>query len=183
MVHGLAAQSGGRLRIHSELNRGTTLELWLPMAKTAPVPPPADAHAQKAAPSLGASRVLLVDDDLLVMTGTSAMLEDLGHTPIEAHSGAEALAKLASGVEVDVVITDHAMPAMTGLQLARSIQEKHPGIPIILATGYAELPVDPASLGILRLAKPCSQYDIGIAIQSALGTRRANSSRREERSE
>jgi signal transduction histidine kinase/ActR/RegA family two-component response regulator len=183
MVHGLAAQSGGRLRINSELNRGTTLELWLPMAKTAPAPPPAEAHVQKAAPGLGASRVLLVDDDLLVMTGTSAMLEDLGHTPIEAHSGAEALAKLASGIEVDVVITDHAMPAMTGLQLARSIQEKHPGIPIILATGYAELPVDPASLGILRLAKPCSQYDIGIAIQSALGTRRPNSSRREERSE
>jgi signal transduction histidine kinase len=128
MVHGLAAQSGGRLRIDSKPNMGTTLELWLPMAKTAPVPLSTAAGPQIAAPSLGASRVLLVDDDLLVITGTSAMLEDLGHTPIEAHSGAEALAKLASGIEVDVVITDHAMPAMTGLQLARSIQERHPGI-------------------------------------------------------
>jgi signal transduction histidine kinase len=169
MVHGLAAQSGGRLLIDSEPNRGTSVQLWLPVAKTAPEAILPDAHLQKAAPRVGACRVLIVDDDLLVMTGTSAMVEDLGHTPIEAHSGAEALAKLDSGATVDVVITDHAMPAMTGLQLARSIQEKYPGIPIILATGYAELPVDPAALGILRLAKPCSQYEIASAIQSALG--------------
>jgi signal transduction histidine kinase/ActR/RegA family two-component response regulator len=168
MVHGLAAQSGGRLLIDSAPNKGTTVQLWLPVAKTAPEPISPDAQVEQAAPQVGACRVLLVDDDLLVMTGTSAMLEDLGHTPIEAHSGAEALAKLDAGLPVDVVITDHAMPAMTGLQLARSIQEKYPGIPIILATGYAELPVDPTSLGIHRLAKPCSQYEIASAIQSAL---------------
>jgi CheY-like chemotaxis protein len=107
-----------------------------------------------------------------VMTGISAMIEDLGHTPIEAHSGAEALAKLAADVDVDVVITDHAMPAMTGLQLAKSIQATYSGIPIILATGYAELPADVNSLGVIRLAKPCNQYDIALAIQSALGSRR-----------
>ncbi|MGC2029273.1 MAG: response regulator [Steroidobacteraceae bacterium] len=168
MVHGLAAQSGGLLRINSQPKLGTTLELWLPMATTsaaaaADVPPPT------AAPPIGQCKVLLVDDDLLVMTGISAMLEDLGHTPIEAHSGAEALGKLAAGVEVDVVITDHAMPGMTGLQLARSIQEKYSGLPIILATGYAELPADPQSLGIQRLPKPCNQYEIAMAIQSALG--------------
>ena len=100
------------------------------------------------------------------------MIEDLGHTAIEAHSGAEALAKLASDIEVDVVLTDHAMPGMTGLQLARCIEEQYPGLPVILATGYAELPVDPMSLGILRLAKPCSQYDIAKAIQSVLRSRR-----------
>jgi CheY-like chemotaxis protein len=116
--------------------------------------------------------VLIVDDDQLVMTGISAMIEDLGHTPIEAHSGAEALAKLAADVDVDVVITDHAMPAMTGLQLAKSIQATYSGIPIILATGYAELPADVNSLGVIRLAKPCNQYDIALAIQSALGSRR-----------
>jgi len=99
------------------------------------------------------------------------MIEDLGHTPIEAHSGAEALAKLASDVDVDVVITDHAMPAMTGLQLAKYIQETYSGIPIILATGYAELPLDAHSLGVIRLAKPCNQYEIALAIQSALGSR------------
>jgi len=106
------------------------------------------------------------------MTGMSAMLEDLGHTPIEAHSGAEAIAKLASGVGIDVVITDHAMPAMTGLQLARYLQERYPDLPVVLATGYAELPGDATSLGILRLAKPCNQYEIAMAIQSALGSRK-----------
>jgi CheY-like chemotaxis protein len=172
MVHGLAAQSGGLLRIKSEPNAGTTLELWLPMAKTAAPPAANDVPSLAPAPYVGPCTVLIVDDDQLVMTGISAMIEDLGHTPIEAHSGAEALAKLASGAEIDLIITDHAMPAMTGLQLARYVHETYPGLPVILATGYAELPGDPASLGILRLAKPCNQYEIATAIQSALGSRR-----------
>jgi signal transduction histidine kinase/ActR/RegA family two-component response regulator len=174
MVHGLAAQSGGRLCINSKPNAGTSLELWLPVAKTPAVAVAAAGAVQPldATPYVGACRVLIVDDDHLVMTGISAMIEDLGHTPIEAHSGAEALGKLADGIDVDVVITDHAMPAMTGLQFARHVQETYPGLPIILATGYAELPGDSSSLGILRLAKPCNQYEIATAIQSALGTRR-----------
>jgi signal transduction histidine kinase/ActR/RegA family two-component response regulator len=170
MVHGLAAQSGGLLRINSQPNAGTTLELWLPMAKTAAVSV-STATPKTSLPNIGSCKVLIVDDDLLVMTGTSAMIEDLGHTSIEAHSAAEALDKLASGIEVDVVITDHAMPAMTGLQLARCIREKYSGLPVILATGYAELPGDPLSLGIPRLAKPCNQYDIAMAIQAALESR------------
>jgi signal transduction histidine kinase len=172
MVHGLAAQSGGLLRIMSEPNAGTTIELWLPMAKTAALPAANEAPSLMPAPYVGPCTVLIVDDDLLVMTGISAMIEDLGHTPIEAHSAAEALAKLASDIEIDLVITDHAMPAMTGLQLARHVHETYPEVPVILATGYAELPGDPASLGIIRLAKPCNQYDIATAIQSALGSRR-----------
>jgi CheY-like chemotaxis protein len=172
MVHGLAAQSGGRLRIHSELNAGTAIELWLPVAKIAAPPAAGEVPPLIPAPFVGPCTVLIVDDDLLVMTGISAMIEDLGHTPIEAHSGAEALDKLASGIEIDVIITDHAMPAMTGLQLAGYVHEAYPGLPVILATGYAELPGDPASLGILRLAKPCNQYEIATAIQSALRSHR-----------
>src|ERR1700736_2974032 len=142
MVHGLAAQSGGLLRINSAPSAGTTIELWLPMATTAALPAANDVPALTPAPHVGPCTVLIVDDDLLVMTGISAMIEDLGHTPIEAHSGAEALAKLALDTEIDLVITDHAMPAMTGLQLARHVRETYPGLPVILATGYAELPGD-----------------------------------------
>jgi signal transduction histidine kinase len=169
MVQGLAAQSGGRLRIHSEPNAGTVVELWLPRASTA-----AAAHVRvpesSAAlrPATEPCTVLIVDDDNLVMTGTAAMILDLGHTAIEAHSGAEALAVLGSGLKVDVVLTDHAMPAMTGLQLAEFIHTRFPGLPIILATGYAELPVDPATLGIARLAKPCTQHEIAAAIHQAV---------------
>jgi FixJ family two-component response regulator len=63
------------------------------------------------------------------------------------------------------------MPNMTGLQLAQSVQEKYPGMPIILATGYAELPADPAVFGIVKLSKPCSQAEIAAAIQTAINTR------------
>jgi signal transduction histidine kinase/ActR/RegA family two-component response regulator len=178
MVHGLAAQSGGLLRINSQPNAGTTIELWLPMAKTAAPPVPSVVPSLIPAPYIGPCTVLIVDDDLLVMTGIAAMIEDLGHTPIEAHSGAEALAKLASDIEIDLLITDHAMPGMTGLQLAGHVHRTYPGLPVILATGYAELPGDPASLGILRLAKPCNQYDIAMAIQSAVGSRRHDRRRR-----
>jgi len=167
MVHGLAAQSGGLLRIHSEPNAGTIVELWLPQATTAAVSraPETTTHS---GPATDPCTVLIVDDDTLVMTGTAAMILDLGHTAVEAHSGAEALALLTSGLKVDVVLTDHAMPSMTGLQLAESIHKKFPGLPIILATGYAELPVDPLTLGIARLAKPCTQLEIAAAIHQAV---------------
>jgi CheY-like chemotaxis protein len=95
MVHGLAAQSGGQLRIHSEPNVGTTIELWLPMAEAAPLPVENDVPSLIPAPYVGPCKVLIVDDDLLVMTGISAMIEDLVHTSIEAHSGAETLTALA----------------------------------------------------------------------------------------
>jgi signal transduction histidine kinase len=169
MVHGLAAQSGGLLSIESLPERGTTVELWLPRANTSAVSLPRGIERQAPPPvPLRLCRVLVVDDDLLVLNGTAALIEDLGHTAIEAQSGAEALVKLESGLQIDVVITDHAMPNMTGLQLAQSIQEKRPGLPIILATGYAELPADPALLRLVKLAKPCSQHEIASAIQNAL---------------
>jgi signal transduction histidine kinase len=168
MVHGLAAQSGGLLRIDSQPSAGTTLDLWLPRAKTSATVMVRAAESQPLRPATRPCTVLIVDDDALVMTGTAAMVQDLGHSPVEARSGAEALALLGSGVKVDVVLTDHSMPLMTGLQLAECIQERFPGLPIILATGYAELPADPAALGIARLAKPCTQDEIATAIHAAL---------------
>jgi signal transduction histidine kinase len=172
MVQGLAAQSGGLLRIHSEPNVGTIVELWLPKATTAAATLVRSIESSlPLAPTTEPCTVLIVDDDTLVMTGTAAMILDLGHTAVEAHSGAEALEMLGSGLKVDVVLTDHAMPSMTGLQLAEFIHTRFPGLPIILATGYAELPVDPATLGIARLAKPCTQHEIAAAIHHAVRAR------------
>ena len=168
MVQGLAAQSGGLLRIHSEPRAGTVVELWLPKAATAAATLMRSLESTAAFRPTEPCTVLIVDDDTLVMTGTAAMILDLGHTAIEARSGAEALEMLGSGLKVDVVLTDHAMPAMTGLQLAESIHTRFPGLPIILATGYAELPVDPSTLGIPRLAKPCTQHEIALAIHEAV---------------
>jgi signal transduction histidine kinase len=174
MVHGLAAQSGGQLRIISTPGVGTTVELWLPRAKTEAVSLVRSAERPSPAPATASWRVLIVDDDLLVLTGTAALIEDLGHVAIEVPSASEALAVLAAGTTVDVIVTDHAMPNMTGLQLAQCVQEKYPGLPIVLATGYAELPADPAKFGIVKLAKPCSQTEIAAAIQTAMSFARSD---------
>jgi PAS domain S-box-containing protein len=163
MVQGLAAQSGGGLRLSSELGRGTTAELWLPQAEPDPVPAAAQPEGPAEIPLTGQIRVLVVDDDVLVSTGTVAMLEDLGHTVVEAHSGAQALERLAAGEQVDLVITDHAMPEMTGIELARRIRAAYPGLKIILATGYAELPQGVES-EFPRLAKPFHQKELAAAI-------------------
>ncbi|MCB4769539.1 response regulator [Ancylobacter sp. Lp-2] len=158
MVHGLAAQSGGRLTLTSQPGQGTTASIYLPIA-----PGPRGAAALPAAlpvPPLrrdgGSRRVLVVDDDPLVLSATAAMIEDLGYHVVEASSGSEALAALARGENFDVVLTDQAMPGMTGLQLAAAISEISPALPIILGTGYAQLP-DGADTGLRRLAKPFGQ--------------------------
>jgi CheY-like chemotaxis protein len=100
---------------------------------------------------------LAVDDDDLVLTNTAGMLEELGHTVFQAGSGADALRMLSEG-DVDLVITDHAMPQMTGAQLADTLYETHPGLPVIIITGYAELP--PNATKRLRLDKPFKQADL-----------------------
>jgi CheY-like chemotaxis protein len=106
--------------------------------------------------------VLAVDDDGLVLFNTTAMLEDLGHTALEAHSGQEALDILKKHA-VDLVITDQAMPNMSGVQLIAAIREKWPGLPVILATGYAELPPG-AVKDLQKLGKPFSENDLAGAI-------------------
>jgi signal transduction histidine kinase len=166
MVHGLAAQSGGTLRIRSEFGSGTTVEMWLPTtsqtadgARNEPAPEP----AEQAQPC----RILLVDDDFLVMSGTAAMLEDMGHRVVEASSGSRALEALRDGAKVDVVITDYAMPEMTGAQLAREIRRNWPHLPIIMATGYADLPDKEASFYRI-LNKPFLQRELAEQIARAL---------------
>ena len=105
--------------------------------------------------------VLIVDDDALVSTGTAAMLEDMGHVVMEAHSGEQALSVLRSDRRIDLVITDQAMPGMTGSELARRIQTDFPNLPVVLATGYAEFPeADDQRLTLPRLMKPYRQQDL-----------------------
>jgi CheY-like chemotaxis protein len=164
MVHGVAAQSGGQLRLSSKLGEGATAELWLPVGgqETKAADSPAEAP-QAPTPRL---KVLAVDDDSLVLVNTAYMLEDLGHTVVQAGSGAEALEILGAGEPFDLVVTDQAMPQMTGLQLAEHVAATRPELPIVLATGYAELSpgVDP---GLARLAKPFTQRELALAIARA----------------
>jgi signal transduction histidine kinase len=163
MVHGLAAQSGGVLALSSRPGGGAKVDLWIPQAAyTVPIariPKPAAVRLQPAPPC----RIMVVDDDPLVSAGTVAMLEDLGHSAFEANSGAEALKLLESGLEVDVLVTDHAMPQMTGLELARRLRDMRPQLSVILATGYADLPhADDADLP--RLNKPFLQEELALVL-------------------
>ncbi|CDZ34638.1 response regulator [Neorhizobium galegae] len=172
MVHGLAAQSGGILDLSSVKGEGTTVSLWLPVAENVAAAASPEATSQDAAPNLPqALTVLVVDDDSLVSMGTSAMLEDLGHVATEASSAAAALEILGSGGKFDLVITDHAMPGMTGAELARRIIASYPGLPVILASGYVELHEDHGLSDLLRMTKPFTQEQLQIAVHRAVAER------------
>jgi CheY-like chemotaxis protein len=101
------------------------------------------------------------------LMNTSMMLEDLGHSVVEASNGRQALSALETAGPFDMVISDHAMPGMTGSQLAASIHERWPGLPVLLATGYAELPGG-STLDLPLLSKPFSQRELADAVASAL---------------
>ncbi len=168
MVHGLAEQSGGRLILRSRVGEGTAAELWLPAAQSAASLPPLDQPVVTPAGDRLLT-VLAVDDDVLVLLNTTAMLEDLGHKVFEAGSAREALDILRRQPDIDLVITDQAMPQMTGLQLAETIKAERPGLPVILATGYAELPADVDRI-LPKLSKPFSPKALRTMIATVLGS-------------
>jgi CheY-like chemotaxis protein len=172
MVHGLALESGGRMEIKSVPGEGTEVALLLPVATPAAARRGASAApAHPARPGTAAITVLAVDDDALVLMNTVAMLEDMGHCAIGAMSAGEALTLLGERT-VDLVITDYAMPDVNGVQLAEAIHGGSPHLPVLLASGYAELPQgdDP---GLPRLAKPFLEDDLARAIDVAMAVGRA----------
>ena len=170
MVHGLVSQSGGVMRIESTIGQGTTISLYLPQAIDEPVSARPDRNDVEFEPTSPTHVILVVDDDILVGMGTAAMLEDLGHDVLEATSGSSALAILAERPDIDIVITDHSMPGMTGVQLAQQIRHQRPRMPIILATGYAELPYGETT-DLPRLAKPFHQTHLAAIIAKVVGSR------------
>ena len=162
MVHGFAEQSGGHLILYSQKGSGTTAELWLPVAKTSAQPV---APAQVTPPKMFRPlTVLAVDDDALVLMNTVATLEDLGHTVFEAYSAKEALEILRGEDSVDLIVADHAMPKMTGTELAKVVRSEWPDIPVLLATGYADrVPGD--DIDLPKVTKPFMERDLRAAIE------------------
>lgn len=166
MVDGLTGQSGGKLLIHSTLGQGTRMELWLPVS-TDSIRDEGDVVVGSR--SIDATRqmcVLAVDDDSLVLANVTAMLEDLGHRVIAVGSGAQAVEALRSRTDIDVLLTDLAMPTMTGLQLIDAVRARRATLPVILATGFAELP-DGVSSSIARLSKPFTQRALAEALAAS----------------
>ncbi|MGY2439588.1 PAS domain S-box protein [Pseudomonas sp. SDO52101_S400] len=157
MVHGFIEQLGGRFILKSVKGQGTCAELWLPVtANGTMTDPPIPRPSTASVPRLS---VLVVDDDSLVLTSTSLLLDDLGHRVISATSGAQALKLFDQGEVIDLMITDMAMPQMSGAQLAHAVRLLKPDLPIILATGYAER-IEGFAAGLPRLSKPFNQMNL-----------------------
>jgi CheY-like chemotaxis protein len=161
MVHGLASQLGGVLMIESKPGLGTNVEIWLPASD-------ADASEAFAAedttpPASGAGTVLLVDDEDLVRMSTADMLADLGYAVIEAGSAEEALRLVDGGQHVDVLVSDHLMPGMTGTELARELRGRWHGLPVLVVSGYAE--AEGVAPDLVRLIKPFRQVDLAAKLR------------------
>jgi CheY-like chemotaxis protein len=166
MAHGLAAQLGGALEIQSQAGAGTVVEMWLPISAvaldtTSTVRPRAD---------LGAARgtVLLVDDEEAARASTADMLEELGYKVKEAHSGEVASTLVAQGFAPDLLVTDHLMPGMTGVELARTLRVSAPNLPVLIVSGYAE--AEGLASDLPGLTKPFRSADL----EASLAALRAN---------
>jgi CheY-like chemotaxis protein len=157
MVHGLAAQLGGKLDLRSASGKGTTAEIWLPVADEA-----AQIEELEARPLVAAierATILLVDDEELVRVGTADMLCDLGYEVLQASSGAEALGLLREGQQPDLLVTDYLMPGMNGVELVNQVRALRPEMKTLLITGYSNIAEGPGA-SLPRLAKPFRQADL-----------------------
>jgi PAS domain S-box-containing protein len=157
MVHGLAAQLGGAVTLRSAPGHGTTVDVWLPVSLATASDEP---ELQRAipAPSEARGKVLLVDDEVLVRMSTADMLAELGYDVTEASSGEAALERLQAGETFDLLVTDQLMAGMSGIELAEEASELHPGMLILIASGYSER--DSAASRWPRLTKPFRKSEL-----------------------
>jgi PAS domain S-box-containing protein len=169
-VYGFAKQSDGFVTIRSEKGRGTTVSVHLPRTHQ----PKTEVHADQAATDSsedGHGVVLVVEDDPDVRATTSDLLRDLGYAVREAESGRSALAVIESGETVDLVFSDVIMPdGMSGVDLARELGTRRPGLPVLLTSGYMAQRVIPEALAknLRLLRKPYTQLDLSQAIKESL---------------
>jgi CheY-like chemotaxis protein len=156
-VHGFAHQAGGTVAVVSELGKGTAFTICLPRGQSGTAPTEDEER------SMGSGTVLLVEDNPDVATASAGLLEQLGYS-VRWASDAETALKELERDGIDLVFSDIVMPGkIDGLGLARAIKQKHPGVPILLATGYSEAAQNaPAGLSILR--KPYRLHELSRAL-------------------
>jgi PAS domain S-box-containing protein len=163
MAHGLAAQLGGGLRLKSAPGEGTEVALWLPCTDQEAA---TDEKSGEAASIAAAGTVLLVDDEPLVRMSTAEMLVEMGFVVVEFGAAEDAARALAEGIAADLVVTDHLMPGMSGIELARIVRATRPGVPVLIISGYAdEAGVD---TGLPRLGKPFRHADLAAMLGSLM---------------
>lgn len=174
MVYGFAKQSDGAIHIESTLGVGTQVELWLPRAPSASEQPrETESDPEPDLDEFPALDIILADDHEGVRATTAAMLHDLGHKVTEAGGGAEVLSIIeAKPGAHQMLITDYAMPSLSGVEVIRRARKLTGELPGIIITGYA----DTESIGnrpadVLVLAKPFTQDKLNKAIRLAYSRR------------
>ena len=168
-VYGMAQQSGGAARIESTPGEGTTVEIWLRTAH-AGREQPAPAPARLPAPTAPA-RILIVEDDDFVRESMVSSLEALGHTVTQAADGEAGLAALQQA-QPDLLITDYLMPGMTGAELMRRTRAMFPDLPMIIATGYADMKaIEEVIRDDIVLRKPFQLAELAVSVGQALERR------------
>ncbi|MCJ2126469.1 PAS domain-containing sensor histidine kinase [Methylobacterium sp. J-077] len=174
MIYGFAQQSGGQVRIASELGRGTTVCLYLPRHRGAALEE--DPHAALGAPARAApgETVLVVDDEPTVRMLVTEVLEDLGYTAIEAADSTAGLKVLQSDVRIDLLVSDVGLPGgLNGRQMAEAGRATRPGLKVLFITGYAEHAVlgnGPLAPGMQVITKPFGVEVLGARIREMIGT-------------
>ena len=169
MAYGFARQSGGAFRLESEFGAGTRASIWLPRGYGNTLSP-GDSTSRSEVRQVPPLRILLVDDHDGVRETTAAMLADLGHEVVAAADGSEVAALLASKAHCwELMITDYAMPHLSGAEIIRQARERCSGLPAIIITGYADersIARRPSDVAVLR--KPFSPDQLRDAIASAV---------------
>jgi CheY-like chemotaxis protein len=167
-VFGWVKQSGGHIKIYSELGHGTTIKLYLPRAET-------ESAGKQAAQDLstpkGDETILVVEDNPNVRKTVIRQLHDLGYKTVEAESGSQALELAKGGLEFDLLLTDVIMPGgMTGYQLADELRADFPNLRILFTSGYTELAASngPLASNAPLLSKPYRKHDLGRAVRAAI---------------
>jgi PAS domain S-box-containing protein len=139
MIYGFAKQSGGQVRIYSEVDQGTTVCLYLPRHNGAALEAEVISDLAEAPRAEQGETVLIIDDEPTVRMLVTEVLEDLGYTAIEAADGPSGLKVLQTDTRIDLLITDVGLPGgMNGRQVADAARETRPGLRVLFITGYAE---------------------------------------------
>ena len=169
MVYGFAKQSGGAFRIESQVGTGTRAQIWLPRAPQV-APEQNDKADRRRTARVRPLRVLLVDDHDGVRTTTAALLRDLGHNVVEATDGAGVLSLLRADPDCcELLISDYAMPHVSGAEVIRQARAVKPGLPAIIITGYADAQsISRRPEDVLVLAKPFTADQLTGAIAASV---------------
>jgi CheY-like chemotaxis protein len=166
-VYGFAQQSGGAVSIASVIGKGSSITLFLPRATEEY--PMARTHMVAPEPLRASARILVVEDDAEVARVTMEILQEIGYQAVEVRDGHAALTLIEQDPRIDLVFSDVVMPGgMSGLELARKLRELRPGLPVVLATGYAQGGARLADENFLFIAKPYRRESLADTLRTAL---------------